>query len=342
MMNDAASLLTLSRRLSVTHDVFAMTRPFRISRGARTEAEVVTVVIAEGGVAGRGECTPSPRYGESISSATATIETCRAMIEAGVDAGADRQALAALLPPGAARNAIDCALWDLQAKLGGSSVAALAGLSPLGRTVSGITISIDTPEAMGAEAATLAGVPLIKIKVDGDDPMARIHAVRAAAPGPRLIVDPNESWSVAQLIALQDDLAAARIDLLEQPVPASSSEALAGLLRRVPICADEAAHGATDIPGLVGLYDYVNLKLDKTGGLTEALVMARLAREAGLGLMVGCMLSSSLAIAPAALLAQWAEFIDLDGPYLFTKDRDGGFGFDKGILVPTAEGFWGD
>lgn len=325
------------RRLTVAHDVFAMTRPFRISRGSRAQADVVTVTLDQDGCTGRGECTPYARYGESVVSTMAAIEGCRAVLQA----GGDRLALAALLPPGAARNAIDCALWDLEAKRGGTSVAALAGLAPLGRTVSGITIGIDTPAVMGADAASLSGVPLMKIKVDDDDPMARIRAVRAAAPDPRLIVDPNESWSIAQLIALQDDLAAARVDLLEQPIPAGESAALAGLARRVPICADEAAHSAADIPGLVGRYDYVNLKLDKTGGLSEALVMARLAREAGLGLMVGCMLSSSLAIAPAALLAQWAEFTDLDGPYLFTEDRAGGFAYDNGVLVPTAAGFWG-
>ncbi len=328
----------MTRRLAMTHDVFPMRRPFRISRGSRSEAEVVTVTLSDGEVTGRGECTPYARYGESIASTMATIETCRVMLEA----GGDRHALSALLPPGAARNAVDCALWDLEAKLSGTSVAALAGMDPLGRTVSGITIGIDTPEAMAAEAAMLATIPLIKVKVDGDDPMARIRAVRAAAPAPRLIIDPNESWSIAQLVALQDELAGARVDLLEQPIPAASSAALAGLPRRVPICADEAAHATADIPGLVGRYDYVNLKLDKTGGLTEALAMARLAREAGLGLMVGCMLCSSLAIAPAALLAQWAEFTDLDGPYLFTHDRGGGFRFDNGVLVPPAAGFWGD
>lgn len=327
----------MTRRLSIAHDIFAMTRPFRISRGSRSQAEVVTVTIEQDGLVGRGECTPYPRYGESIASTMAAIDGCREMIER----GGDRQALRALLPAGAARNAIDCALWDLEARLGNTTVASLAGLSPMAPIVTGITISIDTPEAMAAEARSLADVPLLKIKVDGDDPMARIDAVRAAAPTPRLIVDPNESWSVEQLIALQDALAVARVDLLEQPILAGSSEALSGLARRVPICADEAAHAAADIAGLVGRYDYVNLKLDKTGGLTEALVMAQLAREAGLGLMVGCMLSSSLAIAPAALLAQWASFTDLDGPYLFEKDREGGFRIEGGYLIPTSPCFWG-
>lgn len=327
----------MARRLQARHDVFALTRPFRISRGSRSQAEVVTVSISEAGITGRGECTPYPRYGESIASTLATIESCRALINDGLN----REGLRRLLPAGAARNAIDCALWDLEAKSAGTSVAALAGLDPRDRTVTGITISIDTPESMAAEAATLAGVPLIKIKVDADDPMARINAVRAAAPAPRLIVDPNESWSVDQLTALQEALAVARVDLLEQPIPAASSEALQGLARRVPICADEAAHTTEDIPGLVDRYDYVNLKLDKTGGLTEALDMARHAREAGLGLMIGCMLGSSLAMAPAALLAQWADFSDLDGPFLFTEDRPGGFRIGDGYLSGTTPGFWG-
>ncbi len=327
----------MMRRLTIAHEVFAMTRPFRIARGSRSEAEVVTVTIEQDGVEGRGECTPYPRYGESIASTMAAIDGCRAMIER----GGDRHALRDLLPAGAARNAIDCALWDLEARLAKTTVASLAGLEPMGPTITGITIGIDTPQAMAAEALALADVPLLKIKVDGDDPMARIDAVRAVAPTPRMIVDPNESWSVEQLTALQDALAAARVDLLEQPIPAGSSAALHGLAHKVPICADEAAHCAADIPGLVGRYDYVNLKLDKTGGLTEALDMARLAREAGLGLMVGCMLSSSLAIAPAALLAQGAEFTDLDGPYLFEKDREGGFRIEHGYLNPTSQFFWG-
>jgi L-alanine-DL-glutamate epimerase-like enolase superfamily enzyme len=328
----------MTRRLTVIHESFLLTRPFRISRGSRTAAEVVVVTIAQGEVAGRGECTPYPRYGESIDTTMAAIEACRALIEA----GGDRRAVARRLGAGAARNAIDCALWDLEAKLAGTSVAALNGLARRAPIPTALTVSLDTAAAMGTEAAKLAGAQLLKLKVDADDPIAKITAVRAAAPNARLIVDPNESWSITQLVALQPELAALRVDLLEQPIPAAESEGLAGLPRKTPICADEAAHTSRDIPALVGRYDYVNLKLDKTGGLTEALTMARLAKEAGLGLMVGCMLGSSLAMAPAALLAQGARFADLDGPFLFADDRAGGFRFENGMLLPAAEGFWGD
>ena len=254
---------------------------------------------------------------------------------------ADRGGLAERLPAGAARNALDCALWDLEARLAGSSVAALTGLRPVHKAQTAITIVIDTPEAMAAEAAALRSVPLLKVKVDGDDPMARIGAVRAAAPGPRMIVDPNESWSLAQLAALQPALAAARVDLLEQPIPAEAGDALQGLPREVPICADEAVHTAADIAGLRGRYDYVNIKLDKTGGLTEALRLADAAREAGLGIMVGCMLCSSLGIAPAVLLSQMADFADLDGPISLLNDRKGAFRFEEGRIMGSGAPLWG-
>ncbi len=333
MLDEAAKM----RQIAVTHEAFAMQRAFRIARGVRTAADVVTVQITQAGITGRGECTPYPRYGESIASTIATIEDCRDLLAA----GADREAIAVHLPAGAARNAIDCALWDLEARLAGTSVAALAGLPEWQPLVTALTISLDEPAAMAAEAKALSAVPLLKIKVDADDPMARINAVRTAAPGARIIVDPNESWSIDQLCALQSALAAARIAMLEQPVPAAQSEALRGVAREVPICADEAAHTRADLAGLVGCYDLVNIKLDKTGGLSEALAMAHEARALGLGLMVGCMLGTSLAMAPAALLAQSADFVDLDGPYLIGNDRDGGFMFSDGRMTPPAAGFWG-
>lgn len=324
--------------LSVAAEVFALVRPFVISRGSRSEAAVVTVTIRDGGLAGRGECVPYPRYGESIDGTIAAIEGLRDFIES----GGDRAALQDRIGAGAARNAIDCALWDLEAKRAGRPVAELIGFDAHARVPSGTTIGIGTPEAMAAEARTLAENPLIKVKVDADEPLARIRAVRDAAPDPVLIVDPNESWSVDQLVALQDELAALRVDLLEQPIPAGDSEALAGLPRRVPIAADEAVHVAADVPGLVGRYDCVNIKLDKAGGLTEALKLAEAAEAHGLTVMMGCMLSSSLSIVPAALVAQRARFTDLDGPYLFAADRPGGIGFDRGWIVPAAPGFWGD
>lgn len=308
-----------------------LTRPFRIARGSRSEADVVTVSIAADGAIGRGECTPYARYGEDVPGTIAAIERLRAAVEG----GADRAAVDGLLPPGAARNAIDCALWDLEAKLGRATLPTVA------RTATAITVVIDTPDVMAAEAAKLAHAPLIKVKVGADDPLARIAAVRAAAPLPRLIVDPNESWSVAQLASLQDALADLRVDLLEQPIPADQSAALTGFARRVPLAADEAVHTAADVAGLVGRYDVANIKLDKTGGLTEALRLADAARSAGLGVMVGCMLGSSLAMAPALVVAQGADFVDLDGPYLFAADRVDGIIFDNGVIVPPSPGFWG-
>jgi L-alanine-DL-glutamate epimerase-like enolase superfamily enzyme len=326
------------RSLSVAAETFALTRPFRIARGTRTEQQVVSVAITQDGVTGRGECTPYARYDEDVPRTIAAIEAVRAALTAGVD----RTELEALLPAGAARNALDCALWDLAAKLGGTSVARIAGLPRAGRIATAITVVIDIPDIMAAEAAKLARAPLLKVKVDAEDPLARLRAVRAAAPEPRLIVDPNESWSVELLVALQDELAELRVDLLEQPVPAAESEQLHGLARRVPIAADEAVHTAADVAGLVGRYDVANIKLDKTGGLTEALRLAEAARKAGLGVMVGCMLGSSLAMAPALLVAQGADFADLDGPYLFREDRPGGMRFSDGLIVPPTRGFWGD
>ncbi|MFM7349713.1 MAG: enolase C-terminal domain-like protein, partial [Erythrobacter sp.] len=285
----------------------------------------------------RGECTPYARYGETIETTLAVIASCRDLIEA----GGDREALAARLPAGAARNALDCALWDLEANLAGRSVADLTGLQPVCDAETAITIVIDTPEAMAAEAAAFRGVPLLKVKVDADDPMARIAAVRAVAPDARLIVDPNESWTIEQLADLQPALAAARVDLLEQPIPAQASALLEGFARRVPICADEAVHTAADLPGLRGRYDVVNIKLDKTGGLTEGLRLAQAARDAELGVMVGCMLCSSLGIAPAVLLSQLADFADLDGPISLRDDRPDGFRFADGRIKASGGDIWG-
>lgn len=319
------------RQLTVTSEIFALSRPFRISRGARNEAAVVVVSIAADGKVGRGECTPYPRYGESVDTTLVAIEGIRTAIEA----GADRVALADLLPAGAARNAVDCALWDLEAKLSGTT------LMPTKSLATAITIGIDTPEAMAAEAALLADVPLLKVKVGADDPLAMLRSIRQVAPLPRMIVDPNESWSVELLGTLMPALTELRVDLLEQPIPAADSAQLSGFARSVPICADEAAHVAADVAKLVGLYDVVNIKLDKTGGLTGALALHDAARAAGLGVMVGCMLCSSLAIAPGMVVAAGADFIDLDGPYLFAQDRIGGISFDRGMIVPPAPGFWG-
>lgn len=325
------------RTLAAAHQRFGLRRPFRIARGVKTAADVITVTIREGTHEGRGEGVPYPRYGETIEAALADIAAIAPLIER----GASRHDLAAAMPAGAARNAIDNALWDLEARRAGKTVAALAGRPSPAPVASAITIAIDTPDAMGAAAARAASVPLLKVKVDRDGAAAQIAAVRAAAPSPRLIVDPNESWTMAELVALQALLLEHRVDLLEQPLPAGADNDLAGFASRVPVCADESLHTAADLDALVGRYAYVNIKLDKTGGLTEALALVDAARTRGFGLMVGCMVCSSLGIAPALLIAGEAAFVDLDGPLWLSDDRPGGVLDRDGMLSPPAPGFWG-
>ncbi len=327
----------MRRTLDARHDGFPLHTPFRISRGVKTVADVVTVTVREGELVGRGEGVPYPRYGETVDGSLVAIAAMRALVEA----GASREELAAAMPAGAARNAIDCALWDLEAKRAGTSVAALAGCRAPEALASAITIGIDTPEAMAAVARRHTSVPLLKVKLNREEAEAQLAAVRAVAPLPRLIVDPNESWRVEDVARWQDMLLAHRVDLLEQPVPADDDAGLEGLGSRIPICADEALHTRADLPRLRGRYDYVNIKLDKTGGLTEALALADAALGMGFGLMVGCMVSSSLGIAPAMLVAERASFVDLDGPLWLAADREGGVRDEAGWMQPPAPGFWG-
>lgn len=325
------------RTLDARHDRFGLSAPFRIARGVKTAADVVTVVVRQGAVEGRGEGVPYPRYGETIEGALAAI----AGITGPIAAGAGRAELRSLLPAGAARNAVDCALWDLEARLAGSTVAALASIAPAAPVASAITIAIDSPDRMAAAAAHAAHVPLLKVKVNRDDAAGQIAAVRAAAPAPRLIVDPNESWTLAELARWQTLLVEHRVDLLEQPLPAGEDGALAGFASLVPLCADESLHTVEDLDALAGRYRYVNVKLDKTGGLTEALALVAAARARAFGVMVGCMVCSSLGIAPAMLLAADADFVDLDGPLWLSEDRAGGVADRNGVLAPPAPGFWG-
>ena len=327
----------MSRTLHSEHERFPLNAPFRIARGVKTAADVVTVTLSEGGSVGRGEAVPYPRYGESVESALAAIESARSLIEE----GGDRQALLQALPAGAARNALDCALWDLEARLAGRDVAEMIGGQPLAPIVTALTIGIDTPAAMAAAARAAGDVPLLKVKVDAEDPEARIRAVRAAAPGAALIVDPNESWDRALVEAIQDVLVATNVALLEQPVPAGDDEWLDGYSPAVPICADEAVHVAADLDVVARRYQAVNVKLDKSGGLTAALDVAREARAMGLGLMTGCMICSSLSIAPALHLAAMSDFADLDGPLWLQEDRPGGIRQEGGLIHPPAKGFWG-
>ena len=326
------------RTLSARHDRFALNAPFRISRGVKTAADVVTVTVAGAGHVGRGEGVPYPRYGETVEAALAAIEQARALIER----GGSRADLAGAMPAGAARNAVDNALWDWEARAAGTSVSDRAGLPAVAPVASAITVAIDHPDAMAAVAASHADAPLLKVKVAREDALRQIAAVRAAAPTPRLIVDPNESWTIEEVRGWQDELIAQRVDLLEQPLPAGEDGALAALETSLAICADESLHTAADLGALRGRYTHVNIKLDKTGGLTEALSLAEAASAMGFGLMVGCMVCSSLGIAPALLLAQRAQFVDLDGPLWLAADRDGGAIDDHGILQPPRRGFWGE
>ena len=327
----------MSRTLHSEHERFPLNAPFRIARGVKTAADVVTVTLSEGASVGRGEAVPYPRYGESVESALAAIESARSLIEE----GGDRQALLQALPAGAARNALDCALWDLEARLAGRDVAEMIGGQPLAPIVTALTIGIDTPAAMAAAARAAGDVPRLKVKVDAEDPEARIRAVRAAAPGAALIVDPNESWDRALVEAIQDVLVATNVALLEQPVPAGDDEWLDGYSPAVPICADEAVHVAADLDVVARRYQAVNVKLDKSGGLTAALDVAREARAMDLGLMTGCMICTSLSNAPALHLAAMSDFADLDGPLWLQEDRPGGIRQEGGLIHPPAKGFWG-
>jgi L-alanine-DL-glutamate epimerase-like enolase superfamily enzyme len=328
----------MPRTLTVFAETFPLHAPFRISRGVKTAAEVVTVTIGQDGMTGRGEGVPYPRYGESIASASAAIETMRGMIEQGLD----RQQLLESMPASAARNAVDCALWDLELQLTGSDLATALGLErPLHPIVTAMTISLDTPDNMARAAAALADAPLLKVKVDRSDPATLLAAVRAAAPKSKLIVDPNESWTIDEVRGLQGLMTDLRIDLLEQPLPADADRDLIGFRSAIPIAADESVHVAADLDALPDGYGVVNIKLDKTGGLTAALELAEAARARGLGIMTGCMICSSLSIAPAWAIAANSAFADLDGPLWLAEDRADGVSGANGLLSPPRPGFWG-
>ena len=325
------------RRLTVRAERWPIAGTFTISRGSKTEAEVVVVEIADGAHVGRGECVPYPRYGETIAGAIATIESICAAIEGGMD----RAALQSALKPGAARNAVDCALWDLEAKQSGRPAWALAGLAAPRDLVTAYTLSLGAVEDMAAAAHANAGRPLLKLKLSGPGDLDRVRAVHANAPNARLIVDANEAWTPAIYAELAPQLGPLGVELIEQPLPAAADEALAGMHRPIPVCADESCHDAARLGGVIGRYDAVNIKLDKTGGLTEALRLAAAARAAGLQIMVGCMVGTSLAMAPALLVAQQARWIDLDGPLLLARDRTPGLAFAGSHIEPAVPALWG-
>ncbi len=314
---------------------------FAISRGSKTEAVVVVAELGDGKARGRGECVPYPRYGESVESVMTQINTMRSQLAAGLD----RRALQTAMPPGAARNALDCAFWDLEAKRSGRPVHELAGLAAPHALTTAYTISLGPPAAMAEAAAKAATRALLKVKLGGSDEhggdAARIAAVRAAAPKVTLIVDANEGWDERNLSRNLAACAAAGVVLVEQPLPDGGDQALAGLKRPIPVCADESAHDRASLAALVGKYDAVNIKLDKAGGLTEALAMAAEAERAGFAIMAGCMVATSLAMAPALLLAQSAQYVDLDGALLLARDRRDGLIYRDSLVFPPAPALWG-
>lgn len=320
------------RTLSVDIESWPLAAPFVISRGAKTEARVVVVRITEDGREGRGECVPYARYGESVESVVAQIRA------AGTPD--DREALQ-LMPAGAARNALDCALWDLAAKVAGRSVADLAGHPPLHAVETCYTLSLAPAAAMASKARAVPNLKLLKLKLGGEGDAERMRAVRQARPDARLVADANEAWDAASLGPLMLAAAEAGVALIEQPLPAGADDALLGIPHLVPICADESAHTAEGLAALAGRYDAVNIKLDKTGGLTEALAMSEAARALGFQVMVGSMVSTSLAMAPALLLAQEADWADLDGPLLLARDRPFGLSIENGLIAPPLPSLWG-
>lgn len=325
------------RRLAIRGERWPLASAFTIARGSKTEAHVLVCEVAQNGVEGRGECVPYARYGETIDGVLAAMETARDAIEA----GADRQALQALLPAGAARNALDCALWDLDAKQTGVRAFSRAGLDRITSVETCFTISLAEPDVMAQNARAAADRPLLKLKIGGPDDLALVQAVREAAPRSRLVVDGNEGLSFEDLRRLAPEFARLGVSLIEQPLKAGEDEALEGYQSPVPLCADESLHTAKDLTVCARRYGALNIKLDKSGGLTEALVLTRQARALGLDIMAGCMVATSLSMAPAMIIAQGARFVDLDGPLLLAKDRSPGLLFDGSIIHPPEPELWG-
>lgn len=320
-------------RFSVDIETWPLAEAFVISRGAKTEAHVVVARLCDGTHTGRGEAVPYARYGETVDGVAAAIRDAAPVTS--------RAEATRLLPPGAARNALDCALWDLEAKTSGRTVAELAGLGAPHALLSAYTLSLDTPERMAKKAQRVPHLPLLKLKLGGSGDPERLRAVRQARPEARLIADANEAWTPDMLGPFLAAAAEAGVELIEQPLAAGQDEALAAIPHPMPICADESAHTSRDLEFIPGRYDAVNIKLDKAGGLTEALAMLRLAKAQGMKVMVGCMVATSLAMAPAILLAQDADWVDLDGPLLLARDRPAGLTFVQGRISPPAPALWG-
>jgi L-Ala-D/L-Glu epimerase / N-acetyl-D-glutamate racemase len=337
--NVSHPILALEMPLTLSYSVerWPIAGSFGISRGVKTEAIVVVVELGDGKVRGRGECVPYARYHESVESVTAQIEALRPRLAASLD----RNGLQTAMPPGAARNALDCAFWDLEAKRSGRPVHEIAGLPPPRPLTTAFTISLATPAEMAKAAEEAAHRPLLKVKLGADGDTARIAAVRTAAPKATLIVDANEGWTESNLADNFRACVEAGVVLIEQPLPDGKDETLSRAQRPIPVCADESVHDRPSLAALAGKYDAVNIKLDKTGGLTEALAMVSEAERQDLAVMVGCMVATSLAMAPALLPAQRARFVDLDGPLLLRTDRADGLRYEESLVYPATSRLWG-
>jgi L-alanine-DL-glutamate epimerase-like enolase superfamily enzyme len=329
-------MLNTAMRIDAHEQSWPLDKPFRIARGSRTEARVVVVTVTNGQYTGRGEAVPIARYGQTVESVLAQIESMKR------EKSLDRQKVQRLLPAGAARNALDCALWDLEAKVSGKRVWELANIPIVPEVETSFTISLNTPAAMAAAARANAAAPILKLKLGGDDvDLARVEAVREAAPAARLLIDANESWSPAHYREIVPAFKKLGVELIEQPFPANADDVLETLDHPVPVCADESCHTSIDLPRLTNRYEVINVKLDKTGGLTEALLLIERARESGFKLLIGCMVCTSLGIAPARVLASAADSVDLDGPLLLAGDRHHGLSYQGGkIGIPPRE-LWG-
>jgi len=319
------------------HERWPIRGTFAISRGAKTHADVVVVELREGGLLGRGECVPYGRYGESVEGVLARLEALAPRLEAGLN----RQTMQTLLPAGAARNALDCAFWDLECKQAGKRIWQHLGQPAPRPLLTAYTLSLDSPERMEQAARDNACRPLLKLKLAGASDLARVEAVRRGAPSARIIVDANEGWDETLYRQLVPELVRLKVEMIEQPLPADRDAVLAQLPHPIPLCADESCHDRSSLERIIGRYEMVNIKTDKTGGLTEALALKHDAEAAGLQIMVGCMLATSLAMAPAFVLAQGASVVDLDGPLLLDGDRRPGFHFIDSQMQVFDAGLWG-
>src|SRR5438876_3395175 len=323
-------------RIDAHEQSWPLDKPFRIARGTRIEARVVVVIVSDGQHTGRGEAVPLARYGQSAASVLAQIESLKSTPSLG------RQQIQTLLPAGAARNALDCALWDLEAKVSGKRAWELAKIPIVHEVETSFTISLDTPVAMAAAAKANATAPILKLKLGGDDlDLARVKAVHGAAPVARLLIDANESWTPDHYCNVVPSLRQFGVELIEQPFAADADEVLETLDHSIPVCADESCHTSADLPRLTNRYEMINVKLDKTGGLTEALPLCARARESGFKILIGCMVGTSLSMAPARVLASTADYVDLDGPLLLARDRDHGLTYENNRIGLPSRQLWG-